>query len=58
MNVPYPSLKVLYDEAYLELVLDPVTKRKLFSALQRIGKKPIIYENSFPRNNRALLSEN
>ena len=45
------------DEAFLELRFDLVPKRTLFNVLQRIGRKPITYDNSFPRKNKALLSE-
>ena len=38
--------------------MDPVPKQTIFNVLQRIIRKPIKYDNAFPTNNRALLSEN
>ena len=55
-NSWYPYLRVQYDEACLELGLYPVPKQTIFNVLQRIGRKPITYENDFPMNNMALLS--
>ena len=37
--------------------MDPVPKQTILNVLQRIGRKRITYENAFPRNNRAFLSE-
>ena len=57
MNSRYPSLRGKCDEAYLGLGLDIVTKQKILNVLQRIGRKPITYENAFPMKKRQLLSE-
>ena len=38
--------------------MDPVPKQKVFNVLQRIGRKPVIYDNAFPMKKRSLLSEN
>ena len=56
VNIKYPYLKGQCDEACLELGLDPVPI--LINVLHRIGRKPIKYDNDFPRKNRAFLSEN
>ena len=58
MNSRYPPLREQCAEACLELGLDPVPKQTVFNVLQRIGRKPITYENAFPMKKRALLSEN
>ena len=58
MNTRYPFLRGHCDESCLELGLDIVTKQKICNVLQRIGRNPITYENYFPRNKRALKSEN
>ena len=58
MNIQYPYLRGNRDEDCLELGLDSVPKKTVFHVLQRIGRKPIAYENVFPMNNRAFLSEN
>ena len=58
MNSRYPYLRGQCDEDCLELGLDPVPKQTVLNVLQRIGRKPITYENSFPMKKRALLSEN
>ena len=55
VNNRYPSLRGQCDEACLELGLDPVPKQTVFNVLQRIGRKPITYENVFPDKKRALL---
>ena len=57
MNSWHPSLRGKCDEACLGLGLDPVPKQTILNVLQRIDRKPIKYDNDFPRNNRALLSE-
>ena len=57
MNTRYPAVRGQSDEVCLELVLDPVPKQTVFKFLQRIGRKPITYDNSFPMNNRLFLSE-
>ena len=57
MNSRYPYLRGKFDESCLELGLDIFTKQKIFNVLQRIGRKPITYENAFPTKNKALLSE-
>ena len=56
VNSWYPYLRGQCDEACLELGLYPVPKQTIFNVLQRIGRKPITYENDFPMNNMALLS--
>ena len=38
--------------------MDPVPKQTVFNFLQRIGRKTITYENSFPLKKMVLLSEN
>ena len=58
MNSPYPYLRGQCDEACLELGLDPIPKQTISYVLQGIGRKYTTYENSFPRNNKAFLSEN
>ena len=45
MNSRYPSLRGQFDEACLELGLDPVLKQTVFNVLRSIGRKPITYEN-------------
>ena len=40
----------------MELGLDPVPKQTIFNFLQRIGRKPITYENVFPGKKRSLQS--
>ena len=42
--------------ACLDLGIDQVPRKTIFNVLRRIGRKPITYENFFPDNNRALLS--
>ena len=42
--------------ACLELGFDRVPKQTLHNVLQRIGRKPITYDNVFPDKRRALLS--
>ena len=42
----------------MELGLDPVPKQTILNILHRIGRKPIIYENAFPRKKKVFLSEN
>ena len=56
VNSRYPYLRGNFDEACLELCLGPVPKQTIFNVLQRIGRKPITNENSFPMKNRELLS--
>ena len=46
------------DEYCLELGLDPVPKHTILNVLQRIGRKPITYDNAFPMENMVLLPEN
>ena len=58
MNSWYLFLIGKCDEACLGLGLYPVPKQTIFHFLRRIGRKPITYENTFPMNNKALLSEN
>ena len=57
MNIRYPDVRGQWDEAFLELGLDPVPKQIVFNVLQRIGRKPITYENFFPMKKSSLLSE-
>ena len=38
--------------------MNQVPKQKVFNVLQRVGRKPIKYENAFPMKKRALLPEN
>ena len=57
VNSRYPAVRVQCDEACLQLRFDPVPKQTVFNFLQRIGRKLITYENTFPRKNKALLSE-
>ena len=45
VNSMYPAVRLQCDEYYLELGLDQVTKQTVFNVLQRIVRKPIIYEN-------------
>ena len=40
------------DEACLELGLVKVTKQTVFNVLQKIGRKPITYENALPMKKR------
>ena len=56
VNSRYPSLRGHFDEACLELGIDPVPKQTVLNILRRIGRKPITYENVFPDKKRALLS--
>ena len=58
MNTWYPYFLGQCDEYCLGLGLDPGPKQTIFNVLQRIGRKPITYENSFPIKKRALPSEN
>ena len=39
VNTQYPTLRGQYDEACLELGLDPVPKQKIFNVLQSIGRE-------------------
>ena len=57
MNIRYPDMRGLCDKACLELGLDPVPKQTVLNVLQSIGRKPITYENDFPKKNRELLPE-
>ena len=57
MNSRYTAVIGQCDETCLYLGLDPVPKETVFNVLQRIGRKLITYENSFPMKKRALLSE-
>ena len=41
----------------MELRFDPVPEQTIFNVLQSIGRKPITYENEFPRKNMVLVSE-
>ena len=50
-------MRGLCDKACLELGLDPVPKQTVLNVLQSIGRKPITYENDFPKKNRELLPE-
>ena len=54
----YPYLRGQCDESCLELGLDTVPKKTIFHFLQRVGRKPITYENAFPMKKRSFLSEN
>ena len=38
--------------------MDPVPKHTILNVLQRIGRKPITYDNAFPMENMVLLPEN
>ena len=58
MNSRNPDMIGQSDEACLELSLDQVPKQTVFNVLQRIGRKPITYENSLPMKKMVLLSEN
>ena len=58
MNSRYPYLRGQCDQACLELGLDPVLKQTIFNFLQRIGRNPVTYENTFPTKKRELISEN
>ena len=42
--------------ACLDLGLARVPKQTVFNVLQRIGRKPITYDNVFPDKKRALIS--
>ena len=42
--------------ACLDLGIDRVPKQTVYNVLQKIGRKPITYENVFPDKKRALLS--
>ena len=57
VNSWYPYVGGHCGESFLKLGLDPVPKKTIFNVLQRIGRKRITYENSFPMKNAALLSE-
>ena len=57
VNSRYPAVRGKCDEPCLDLRFDPFPKRTVFNALQRIGRKPIAYENAFPIKKRALLPE-
>ena len=52
----YPSLRRQCDVACLELGIDRVPRQIVFNVLQRIGGKPITYENVSLDKKRALLS--
>ena len=52
MNSRCPYLRGQCDEACFELGLDTVTKQTVFNGLQKIGRKPITYENDLPIKNR------
>ena len=56
VNSRYPDVRGQYDEACLELGLDTVPKQTKLNFLQNIFRKPIIYHNALPMNNRALIS--
>ena len=58
VNSWYPSLRGQCDEDFLVLGLDSFPKQTIFNVLQRIGRKPITYENALSRKKRVLLSEN
>ena len=51
-----PNYRGRWDVACLDLGIDRVPRQTIFNVLRRIGRKPITYENFFPDNNRALLS--
>ena len=55
VNSRYPSLRGNFDEACLELGIDLVPKQTVFNVLWKIGRKPITYENVFPKKKRSLL---
>ena len=57
VNSRYPDVIGNCDESCLELGLDTVPKQTVLNILQRIGRKTIKYENSFPKKKRALLLE-
>ena len=57
VNSHYPDVRGQFDEACLELRFDPVPKQTVVNVLQRIGRKLITYENTFPTKNMVLLPE-
>ena len=57
VNSHYPAVRGQCDEACLELLFDPVPKQTVFNVLQRIGRKRITYDNTFPMKKTALISE-
>ena len=57
MNSWYPAVRGQCDEYYLELGLDIVPKKIVFNVLQRIDRKLIVYDNSFPMKKKEFLSE-
>ena len=52
VNNRYPDVRGQCGEACLGLRFDPVPKQKSFNFLQRIGRNPITYGNSFPMKKR------
>ena len=51
-----PYLRGQCDVDCLELGLDRVPKQTVYNFLQRIGRKPITYDNVFPDKKSAFLS--
>ena len=51
-----PKYRGRWDVGCLDLGLGRVPKQTVFNVLQRIGRKPIIYENIYPEKKRSLLS--
>ena len=41
----------------MEIGLNPIPKQTIFNILQRIVRKPITYENTFPMKSRSLPPE-
>ena len=50
-----PAVDGLCDESCLELCKYPVPLIIVVNCLQRIGRKPITYNNAFPVSKRAFL---
>ena len=57
MNSRYPAVRGQCDEACLELRFDPVPKQTVFNFLQRIGRNPITYKNTFLMKKMVLQPE-
>ena len=52
-----PAVDGECDTACLGLVKDIVSLQTVANCLQRIGSKPITYDNSFPKINWSFLSQ-
>ena len=57
VNIRYPDVRGQCDDDCLGLGLYMVSKQTVFIVLQRIGRKTITYENSFPTKKREFISE-